>query len=473
MNLTFTPTWLHWVWSGRAWARLVPTVMVVVLLSTALAGPSVPRHSSNRELAPSAADTYRGAPPTPVSLHPADTSPEPPPTEFATAGPLQPHEVFGFAPYWTLPQSGGFDVGSLTTLAYFGVDVNPDGSVAAAGPGRIGLDSQELVNLVNRAHTARDRVVLTAKTFDQGALHQLATDPSAATTLVAALVPLIQSKSLDGANLDFEGNGGADRSGFADFVRRVADGLHAVNPHWQVTVDTYASSANDPGGWFDVPAIAPAIDAFFVMAYDMYDASRATPNSPLGGYGHNVEGALGSYSAAVGGGKVILGLPFYGYNWQTANDTPNAPAHGPPTPMSYSQIKAQVKDVYWDPVGNVPWSAYEDGGWHEVYYDDPTSLGLKARAASGHRVLGVGIWALGMDGNDPAMTEALVGGARLIKPGATGPNQPQPSAPLPTKPPASAPGRAPQPTPGASPRPSPSPSPSPSPPLILPTPIVL
>jgi hypothetical protein len=142
--------------------------------------------------------------------------------------------------------------------------------------------------------------------------------------------------------------------------------------------------------------------------------------------------------------------------------------------MSYSQIKAQVTDVYWDPVGNVPWSAYQDGGWHEVYYDDPTSLGLKARAASGHRVLGVGIWALGMDGNDPAMTEALVGGARLIKPGATGPNQPQPSAPLPTKPPpAPAPGRAPQPTPGASPRPSPSPSPSPSPPLILPTPIVL
>ena len=37
------------------------------------------------------------------------------------------------------------------------------------------------------------------------------------------------------------------------------------NPHYQVTMDTYASSAGDTGGFYDVPALSPPVHGFFVM----------------------------------------------------------------------------------------------------------------------------------------------------------------------------------------------------------------
>ena len=49
----------------------------------------------------------------------------------------------------------------LTTLAYFSVDANADGTLDESGPGWNGYESQDLVNLVNRSHAAGDRVVLT------------------------------------------------------------------------------------------------------------------------------------------------------------------------------------------------------------------------------------------------------------------------------------------------------------------------
>ena len=123
----------------------------------------------------------RSTPPLP----PATAAPLPAPTSVADAAPLRPHEVFGFAPYWTLSSSSGFDVNGLTTVAYFNVDVNADGTLNQSGPGWDGLQSQAFTDLANRAHAAGDRVVLTAGHFDQGALDQLTSSATAPASLAA------------------------------------------------------------------------------------------------------------------------------------------------------------------------------------------------------------------------------------------------------------------------------------------------
>ena len=120
----------------------------------------------------------------------ATAAPLPAPTSVADAAPLRPHEVFGFAPYWTLSSSSGFDVNGLTTVAYFNVDVNADGTLNQSGAGWDGLQSQAFTDLANRAHAAGDRVVLTAGQFDQGALDQLTSSPTAPATLAAQLTSI-------------------------------------------------------------------------------------------------------------------------------------------------------------------------------------------------------------------------------------------------------------------------------------------
>ena len=360
-----------------------------------------------------------------ANLPAATTAPQPTPPSLAGAAPLRSHEVFGYAPYWTLPQAAQYDVKDLTTLAYFSIGVNADGSLDQSGPGWNGYQSQDLVDLVDRAHAAGDRVVLAVNCFSQRSLDKLTSDPAAPGRLSAALIAAVKAKSMDGVNLDFEGLGSHDRAGLTALVTQVSAAVHAADPHWQVSVATYASSATDTAGFYDVAALAPVVDAFFVMAYDMNDKAVPGPTSPLFGGSTNDASAVAGYLKVAPASKIILGLPYYGYDWPTTDGKLPATATGPESPLSYAAIKAAAHPAYWDPTTSTPWTSYKVGDqWHVLFYDDPTSLALKAQLADFFHLAGVGIWALGMDGNDPAMLAALLGHAPAAKDAQTGPPPP-------------------------------------------------
>jgi hypothetical protein len=361
------------------------------------------------------AQAYAGSPAA-AALPAATAPPAPAPPSLADAPALQAHEIFGFAPYWALPQSSAFDVAGLTTLAYFSVDVNGNGTLAEQGPGWVGYQSQALADLVTRAHAAGDRVVLTVTCFDQRSLDQLAGDAGAGDRLGAALVQLVVAKNLDGVNVDFEGKGSKDQLGLDRLVAGLSDTLHRANPHWQLTMDTYGSSAGDPSGFYDIPGLAPNVDGFFVMAYDMGSSAAPSPTAPLSGPGFTDLRAVQEYTAVVAPSKVILGVPYYGYDWPTAGPGLGDPATGAPSPLGYAQIVTTGGTVYWDPATLTPWTSYQVGTqWHQAWFDNPTSLALKAQLANTYRLAGVGIWALGMEGAAPAMLSALRGNAPVVK----------------------------------------------------------
>ena len=78
--------------------------------------------------------------------------------------------------------------------------------------------------------------------------------------------------------------------------------------------------------------------------------------------------------------------------------------------------------VYWDPTTDTAWTSYEVGTqWHETFFEDPTSLYDAAQLAAANDLAGVGIWALGMDGNGPSMLSALLGFSPAVKDGGVGP----------------------------------------------------
>ncbi|HLI74341.1 MAG TPA: glycosyl hydrolase family 18 protein [Acidimicrobiales bacterium] len=417
----------------RRWLRISPTTACLTALALVLGGATLGSLTTGGALAVNgaASGTHRAGLQSSImgrmanaeramhtlTLPAASAPPAPAPPSLAGAPPLRPHEIFGFAPYWTLPDSPHFDVAGLTTLAYFSVDANADGTVDEHGPGWVGYQSQALADLVTRAHQASDRVVLTVTSFDQPTLDELTADPAAPGRLSAALTALVSAKNLDGVNLDFEGNGPKDQAGLDRLVAQVSGALHQHDPHWQVTMDTYASSAGDRTGFYDIAGLAPSVDGFFVMAYDMDDPSTPSSNAPLTGARFNDLDAVQQYTAVVDPAKVILGVPYYGYDWPTAGPGQGDPATGPPTPMSDAQI-AQMGGprVYWDPTTATAWTSYLQGAqWHQVWFDDATSLALKARLAANDHLGGLGIWALGMEGSNPALLAGLLGNAPPLK----------------------------------------------------------
>jgi spore germination protein YaaH len=343
-------------------------------------------------------------------------------------GPLQ-REVMGFAPYWSLSQAPNWDYRLLSTVAYFGLDINGDGSISTSTQGWTGWNSQELADMINRAHQAGDRVVVVIKAFDEATINQIVTT-SAAQTAINNTINAIASKSLDGVNIDFEGYASNTYPNLpwalTNFASKMTAQVHQRFPGSTVTIDTYSGSASWDGGFFNISQLAPVVDSLFVMAYDMGFGNlsgHAAPNAPLNGWTYNVTTTVAQYLSKAPPWKVILGVPWYGYKYSTANNQPYSAASGGASAEPYSGIAgdlscAQQLTQSWDATAQSPWASWwspavndpcggNHNSWRELYYDNADSLGLKYDLANANYLQGVGMWALGYDGNAPELWDVI------------------------------------------------------------------
>jgi Glycosyl hydrolases family 18 len=429
-----------WQWIRTLRLRSVATIVIILVAAGTSVGaaayglgshpsPSGGSHPAAAHLASNAEGNAGAVPSHTASLPAASSTPNALPPSVASAAPLSSHEIFAFAPYWSLSQSSSFDVNDMTTLAYFSIGVNADGSLDTSGAGWNGYQSQALTDLINRAHAASDRVVLTVSCFDQATLDALTSSSTAAATLSKGIVAAIAAKNLDGVNIDFEGEGSADQSGLTRLVSAVSAAVHGANAHYQVTMDTYASSAGDPDGFYNISALSPAVDGFFVMAYQLNLQATASSASPLTSAMFSDLTTLTQYVKAAPQSKIILGVPYYGYDWPTTDGTLNATATGGPTTPSEATIAGAGHPIYWDPTTDTAWTSYEVGSqWHEAFFDDPTALYQVAQMAQIFGVAGLGVWALGDDGANSGLLDALRGYAPVEKLSGDGPSSTSTSA---------------------------------------------
>jgi spore germination protein YaaH len=342
-------------------------------------------------------------------------------------------EVFGFAPYWALPGNANWNYNLLTTVAYFGLDINADGSISTITNSWTGWNSQDLVDTINRAHAAGDRVVVVIKAFDEATINQIVTTPGVTQTAITNTINAIASKNLDGVNVDFEGHESPSypniQSGFTNFMTQLALQVHQRWPSAMVSADTYSGAASWDNGIFKIDALAPVVDALFVMAYDMSFGNtpgHAGPNAPLNGWTYNDTTSMQQYLAKAPASKIILGVPYYGYKWSTTTNQPYGSAV-PGTPANADTYQGVLDDFNcgpqqlakaFDSTGQSPWATWwspaasdpcdgNHNSWRELYYDDANSLGLKYDLVNANNLRGTGMWALGYDGTSQDLWKEL------------------------------------------------------------------
>jgi spore germination protein YaaH len=340
-------------------------------------------------------------------------------------------EVFGFAPYWAIANNSQWNYSLLTTVAYFGLDINSDGSINTSTNGWTGWNSQNLVNTINAAHAAGDRAVVVIKAFDVATINQIVNTGAARQAAITNTINAIAAKNLDGVNVDFEGSTDPRfpdlQSGFTGFIRDLSTQVHARWPQAQVSVDTYSGSASWDGGMFKIGDLAPNVDAFFIMAYDMAFGNmsgHASANAPLNGGTYNDTASVAQYLTKAPASKILLGVPYYGYKWSTIDNKPNSAASGGAQADTYAGVLsdltcgAQSLTQSWDSIAASPWMSWyspatgdpcggNHGSWRELYYDNAASLADKYDLVINNNLLGSGMWALGYDGTSQDLWNAI------------------------------------------------------------------
>jgi spore germination protein YaaH len=369
------------------------------------------------------------------------TAPASQPAVGGPGGNLQ-REVFGFALESSLtdPTLGypSWNFSLLSTVAVFGLHVGDNGMFAADSGWSV-WNSSQLTGLINAAHSAGTKVVATIilQDFASGTPHMCAGLANRAAT-VAQTVSEVKAKGVDGVNVDFEGlevtcaNGVDSRAAMTDLIKQLRAALPGGS---YLSVDTYASSAADPIGFFDIPGISANADSFFVMAYDSeysnygYPPTNCTsfclgPTAPLTGYHYNDTVDMTQYTAVVPASKVILGVPYYGRKSCVASATPNQyPVPGSPVTADgyldangeYSAAATQGgsyaphRDAN-DPSGQERWDTWFNTQMNcrrELYWDDVTSLQAKYDLVNRDNLRGVGLWNLNFGGGAPELWNSL------------------------------------------------------------------
>ncbi len=334
------------------------------------------------------------------------------------------YQVYGFAPYWTFDKLDNVDFSVLTTLAYFGVPVDSGGNLVKDDPGYSTFVSDKATTIFKKAHDAGTKVNLTVTQMDNFEILSLLDNPDAQKNAIEQIVAEVKNRGIDGVNVDFEftGTPGSDyRNKFNEFIANLSTRLHSQIPQGEVSVAVYALSAKDPH-LYDIASLSKSADQIFMMAYDFASAGadNAEPTSPLyghkqGKYSYDIATAVEDFLKYMPANKLILGVPYYGYNYlvynpQVKSETrPYWSWRGTPTVQTYSTAQENVTpgmkgiDSYktgWDNDGQVGWRAYhvaDTDTWRMIFVEDQRSLGIKYDFAKGKNLAGVGIWALGFD----------------------------------------------------------------------------
>ncbi len=312
--------------------------------------------------------------------------------------------IFGYMPDWEYKKGAHanqhYDL--LTHIATFDFPVSSKGAIGYPS-------GWPWTDVINAAHTAGTKVIMTATNFEAEEIRNIITDKSAKQKFFTTTKSIITKYKLDGVNVDFEGLYSADKgSKIVTFMSELTSYIHTELPGKEVS---FAGPAVNWGSRWDLDGLVNSCDNVLIMGYAFWGkwSSTAGPNAPLTGFTHNITNVVtGDYKIPLSkySEKIILGVPYYGHEWKVLSenayskvDTTNGGYQG--STWFYNDIeKADIYGTLWDDKSQTSWFHWQEGEqWHQTWFDDVRSLEAKYNLAIAKKLGGIGMWALGYDGD--------------------------------------------------------------------------
>jgi len=370
--------------------------------------------------------------------------------------------VYGYLPYWTIEYVDYFDLNILTDVAYFGLHINERGDFiktqeteegVVQNPGYDNWHNNEKLSIfIKRAQRKDVNIALTIISHVDEVSTNFLSCEECWDVFYKNLKAEMDLHNIEDVNLNFEYYETVDKeislkySAFTKFVKRK---LSKDFEDPQVVVTAFADSLiNDRVS--DIQSLAKVADKLFIMAYDFHisQSDKASPVSPMGGAGlhagYDIRTMIKDYLSYAPPQKLILGVPYYGFNWTEADEEvleerkkiteaekqneDNGEKQGdevklPKNNNTITQTYADIMEIIetrkeekkfgklsWDELAQVPIYRYLDNETKKertIYFENRKSLEVKYKLAKEFDLAGVGIWALGYDADRPELWDLL------------------------------------------------------------------
>lgn len=334
---------------------------------------------------------------------------------------IQERQVIGFLPYWLIANADKDYSKYLTTLTYFGLTVSPDGTIekytnpGEAEPGWYALNNGKADAFLEDAKKNNLNLSLAVFSSNEENINQLISNPVLhAKNLMAEVGPIMKEYGFRDLNLDIESvltATDAARQNFTVFVREVKKNIDEENLG-TLTIDA-SPIVLVKKYLIDLKEVGKIVDNVVLMTYDYhyFGSSVTGPVAPVGGAGIEAEFdstvAIKEALNILPQEKIILGVPLYGYEWETLGDTPrSAVIPGTGIAASNRRVEEYLEtctdcEVKTDQYGEESYLVYldeETSTYHQIFYPDKSATEAKVKLVKDYQIGGVALWALGYDG---------------------------------------------------------------------------
>jgi spore germination protein len=234
-------------------------------------------------------------------------------------------------------------------------------------------------------------VPMVAKRSWHDKMHGLLSSPEARSKLARTLSTLVIEGGYDGIHIAIENVARQDGPALEALVAEVANGVRGNGR--LVTMALPARTTRlDSFPAFDYGRLGAHLDLVIVMAYDHgYSGGRPSPVAPLPW----VADVVAYATERIPRSKVLLGIPWYGYDWNT---TTRAPGRY----VGFAEALSRGGQHVYDQQAQAPGLRYvANGQHHQIWYEDARSVRHKLDLVVRHGLGGWGAWRLGYD--DPAI----------------------------------------------------------------------
>jgi spore germination protein len=230
--------------------------------------------------------------------------------------------------------------------------------------------------------------------FDK--MHGWITNPAARTRTADQLAALMEAGDYDGINIDIENIYDDDGGYLTAFLDTLADRLRPAGRTITIAVPARTDAQPRAHRAFDYAAMGQRADLVVVMAYDHgYAAGRPAPVAPLAWVGD----VLAYTQARIPNEKILLGIAFYGYDWNTTRG-------GWARYVGVDEVAGILGARGFDPASGSAWLQYRAGrDTHMVYYENWQSVESKLALVVNADVQGWAAWRLGYE--DPGVWSLL------------------------------------------------------------------